>query len=74
MHFSVPRNLRALFAAAILCAPSAAAHAGTFTFGGSLGGSRPVSAEATFVTSGTTLTLTLRNTSPTATTIHPDRC
>ncbi|MFM7077929.1 MAG: XDD4 family exosortase-dependent surface protein [Planctomycetaceae bacterium] len=73
MRFPVPRNLRALFAAAMLFAPSAVARAGTFTFGGSLGGSRPVSAEATFVTSGTTLTLTLRNTSPTPTTIHPEQ-
>lgn len=73
MRFPMPRNLRALLAAAMLFAPSAVAHAGTITFGGSLGGSRPVSAEATFVTSGTTLTLTLRNTSPTPTTIHPEQ-
>lgn len=47
------------------------AFATVVTISGSQGGTNPVSAEATFVTSGTTMTLTLRNTSATPTTIFP---
>jgi len=48
--------------------------AGTVTtVSGTLSGTRPVSAQATFVTSGSTLTLTLVNTSPTPTTLFPEQ-
>lgn len=48
--------------------------AGTITtVSGTLSGTYPVSAEATFVTSGSSFTLTLRNTSPTPTTINPQQ-
>ena len=57
---------------AFLVAPLAA-RATTFTVSGTLSGSHPVSASATFLTSGTTLTLTLVNTSPTPATLHPDQ-
>lgn len=44
-----------------------------YTVSGTLSGDHPVSASATFVASGTTLTLTLVNTSPTPATIYPDQ-
>lgn len=48
--------------------------AGTVTtVSGTLSGTYPVSAEATLVTSGSMLTLTLRNTSPTPQTLYPQQ-
>lgn len=49
------------------------AHATTYTVSGSLSGTFPVSAEATFFTSGSTLTLTLLNTSPTPSRLNPEQ-
>lgn len=48
-----------------------AAHATTFSVSGTLSGTYPVSAKATFVTSGSTLALTLQNTSTFAPTSTP---
>jgi hypothetical protein len=61
--------VRALSAAAcgVALLASAPALATTFTVSGTLSGTYPVSARAEFITSGSTLTLTLQNTSTTPT-------
>jgi len=58
--------LAAIVAGACLV-PATVAQATTFTVSGTLSGANPVSASATFSTSGSTLTLTLQNTSTAAT-------
>ncbi|MFM9025251.1 MAG: XDD4 family exosortase-dependent surface protein [Planctomycetaceae bacterium] len=68
----VPTVCLSVFVVLMLLLLPGAVRAGTITtVTGSLSGTYPVSAEATFVTSGSSFTLTLRNTSPTPTTLFP---
>lgn len=67
------RSLGCAACGAILTLLPRPALATIFTVSGTLSGTHPVSASATFVSSGSTLTLTLFNTSPTPTTIYPDQ-